>query len=116
VHLGKECGNWRASYCYILMKHLFTTLVCLMLITACEKKASFSPDEYLHVIDLNKTAPLSEVFERVIPIVLETTKESLIGEINKVIATSEFLIVLDKSIANALFIFKKDGTFVHKLT
>jgi len=92
-----------------------------MLVTACERntknKTPFSTDDYLHVIDLNKTAPeipLSEVFASVTPIVLETTRESLIGRINKIIATPEYLIVLDKSIANALFLFKRDGTFVHK--
>jgi len=89
-----------------------------MLITACEnKKASFSPDDYLHVIDLNKTVAeikFSELLVSATPIVLETTNESLIGTITKVIATPEYLIVLDGDIANALFLFKKDGTFVHK--
>jgi len=103
------------------MKPLFTTLVCLLLITACgdnkSKKTTFSTDDYLHVIDLNKTAPeikFSEVFASITPIVLETTKNSLIGYIDKIIATPEYIIVHDYSIANALFLFKKDGTFLHK--
>jgi len=103
------------------MKHILTTLICLILITACERNTKnntpFSTDDYLHIIDLNKTAPeipLSEVFASVTSIALETTKNSLIGRINKVVATPEYLIVLDNSIANALFLFKKDGTFLHK--
>ena len=97
------------------------SLICLVLITACgenkSKKTTFSTDDYLHVIDLNKTAPevnFSEVFASITPIVLETTKNSLIGRIDKVIATPEYIIVLDNSIAKALFLFKKDGAFVHK--
>jgi len=101
------------------MKHLFTTLICLMLIVSCERnKTSFSIDDYLHVIDLNKTEPvelkLSELFANVTPIVLETTQQSLIGKIDKVVVTSEYIIVLDLSIADALFLFTKDGTFLHK--
>jgi len=91
-----------------------------MLIAACgenkSKKTSFSTDDYLHVVDLKNVSeiPLSAVFASVSPIVLETTKNSLIGDISKVIATPEYLIVFDKGIAKALFLFKKDGTFVHK--
>jgi len=103
------------------MKHFLTTLICLMLITACgenkSKKTSFSTDDYLHVIDLNKTGAeiqFSEVFASITPIILETTKNSLIGDVDKVFATDEYIIVLDAFIANALFLFKKDGTFLHK--
>jgi len=103
------------------MKHVFIALTCLLLITACgenkSKKTTFSTDDYLHVIDSNKTAPevkFSEVFASITPIVLETTKNSLIGYIDKVIATPEYIIVHDFSIANAIFLFKKDGAFLHK--
>jgi len=103
------------------MKYLLQSLICLILLTACERNTknntSFSVDDYLHVIDLNKTAPeipLSEVFAKVTPIVLETTKESLLGCVNKVIATPKYLIVYDGLVANALFLFKKDGTFLHR--
>ena len=90
-----------------------------MLIASCQRnKTSFSTDDYLHVIDLSKTEfediKLSEVFASVTPIVLETTKESLIGRTSKVIVTSEYIIVLDRTIAKALFLFRKDGTFLHK--
>jgi len=89
-----------------------------MLITACERsKAPFSTDDYLHVIDLNKIeaeVKFSELFASVTPIVLETTKNSLIGMITKVVATDEYIIVCDRMTANALFIFRKDGTFLHK--
>jgi len=100
------------------MKHLFTTLICLMLIASCESnKTSSSTDDYLHVIDLSKTEfadiKLSELFTKVTPIILETTKQSLIGYISKVAITSEYIIVLDHTV-KALFLFAKDGTFVRK--
>jgi len=91
-----------------------------MLLTACtsnkSKKTTVSTD-YLHVIDLSKTAPtvpLSEVFASIQPVILETTNESLIGMISEVVVTPEYLIVHDRIQANALFLFKKDGTFLHK--
>jgi len=107
------------------MKQLSTILICLMLITACTRnktsetaEAAFSIDDYLHVVDLNKNRPtnikLSELFASATPIILETTQQSLIGAISKAIITPEYIIVLDKSIAKALFLFKKDGTFLHK--
>jgi len=103
------------------MKQLLTTLICLMLIAACgENKSNKTPstDNYLHVIDLSKTEfadiKLSELFTNVTPIVLETTDESLMGSITKVVITPEYIIVLDHMIAKALFLFTKDGTFLRK--
>jgi len=89
------------------------------MLTACkENKTTFSLDDYLYVIDLNKTEfidiKLSKLFESVTPVVLETTKESLIGFISKVVTTPEYIIVLDNDISDALFLFRKDGTFLHK--
>jgi len=96
------------------MKYLITTLICLMLVAVCEGQKTPLYTNYSHVIDLDKTVPeipLSEVFESITPIVLETTKESLIGaSIGKVIATPEYLIVQD---FQSLFLFKRDGSFVH---
>jgi len=103
------------------MKYLLTVLTCLMLIACGEnksKKTSVSTDDYLHVIDLNKAKVsnirASELFTGITPIVLETTKESLFGAVNKAVITSDYIIILDIAIANALFLFRKDGTFVHK--
>ena len=100
------------------MKHIFTILISLMFITLCEGQKAPSVADYLHVIDLDKAKPeivnMSEVFANITPIALETTKESLLGMINKVVVTPEHFIVLDGAIAKALFLFKKDGTFVRK--
>ena len=100
------------------MKHLLIPLFCILFISCESNKATFSVDDYLHVIDLSKTEPvnmnLSKLFVNITPIILETTKESLLGSINKVVVTSEYIIVLDAVIAKALFLFKKDGTFLRK--
>jgi len=99
------------------MKHLLTILVSLMLISICEGQKTSSSNNFLHVIDLNKNAPeikLSEVFENITVVALETKKESLIGMISQVVVTDEYLIVSDTHIAQALFLFKRDGTFLRK--
>ena len=100
------------------MRKLFTILISLMLITACERQKTSSPQNYLHVIDLDKTKPeilLSELFESVTPIALETTEESLIGRIDKIIVTDEYIMVFDLWIAKSLLLFKRDGSFVRKI-
>jgi len=86
-----------------------------MLITVSEGQKTPLHNNYLHVIDLDKTVPeipLSEVFESITPIVLETKRSSLIRMgISRVVVTPEYLIVRDIS---SLFLFKRDGSFVYK--
>ena len=86
-----------------------------MLLTVSEGQKTPLYDNYLHVIDLDKTVPeipLSEVFESITPIVLEAKRGSLINlGIIDIVVTPEYIIVRDY--LRSLFLFKRDGTFVH---
>ncbi len=103
------------------MKYLVTTLIITLLL-ACGNHTKYKliENDNLHVIDLNNATHLnnlnlSKLFKNVTPIILETTEESLIGHISKVLVTPNHIIILDNIISNSIFVFDKNGYFLHKL-
>lgn len=60
-------------------------------------------------------APVSQVFEKVKFIPLETTKESLFGTVNQLEISPDYFVILDFS-TNAVLIFNANGTFHAKIT
>ena len=60
-------------------------------------------------------APVSQVFEEVKYIPLETTKESLFGTINRLEISPDYFIILDNS-TNAILLFNKNGTYHTKIS
>lgn len=56
----------------------------------------------------------ANIFQQVAYIPLETTKESLFGEINQLLVTGKYFIILDHS-TNAVLFFDKTGKFHHKI-
>lgn len=67
-------------------------------------------------IDLSmaKGSPVSEVFQEVNFIPLETNKESLFGNITTLAVSKDYFVIYDRDI-NAILIFKKDGKFCSKI-
>lgn len=59
-------------------------------------------------------ATVSEVFEEVNYIPLESNEVSLFNKIDQLLVTDQYYIILD-GIGNAIFIFEKDGTFHAKI-
>jgi len=47
---------------------------------------------------------------------LETTEESLIGNIDKIIKKKDRIYILDRLVAKALFVFDTEGTFLFKIS
>ncbi len=60
-------------------------------------------------------APVSQVFEEIKYIPLETTKQSLFGTINRLEISEDYFIILDNS-TNAILLFNKDGSFHAKIS
>ncbi len=58
-------------------------------------------------------APVSRVFESVTYIPLQTTKQSLFGQISRLIVTHEYFIVFDYD-TQGLYFFDKSGKFIKK--
>ena len=59
--------------------------------------------------------PVSQVFEEVNYIPLETTKESLFGTINQLEIIDQYFIIFDRS-TNAILLFEKNGKFHAKIS
>lgn len=59
--------------------------------------------------------PVSQVFEEVNYIPLETTKESLFGTINQLEVSDQYFIIFDRS-TNAILVFEKNGKFHTKIS
>lgn len=60
--------------------------------------------------------PLSEIVDSLQYIKLETTDESLIGNIDKLFATKERLILLDRDNAESIYLFNLQGEFINKIS
>ena len=63
----------------------------------------------------DKETPISEFVESMIYIPLQTTKESLIGEIRKIIYLDNYVFIFDPYISKTVFIFSNDGIFIKKI-
>ena len=96
-------------------------LVFLYFICACSNQSYNQPFSatYHNVIDLD--APRSEaikastLIKMVKTVILEENRQSLIGNVNKVQMFDEHLYVLDRSVANSLFVFDLDGKFIRRI-
>lgn len=58
---------------------------------------------------------LSEQIQLVKALKLETTEESLIGNIDKIVVLDDRVYILDRFVAKALFVFDTTGTFLFKM-
>jgi hypothetical protein len=82
---------------------------------------SLYPNENVYVADLDnsektKIIYLSDIFKNVQVIILENQDNALIGHVSKLIAHKDYIFVLDRSIAKALFVFgRTDGKFIRKI-
>jgi hypothetical protein len=119
-------GCFKLQY-YILQKQINIsgmkrlTIILISVITlSCNNKIDIVKNDNLHIIDLSKidlskNIKVSELFSDVTPIVLETTNESLIGHISKMVTTPNHIIIMDNIISNSLFVFDKNGYYLHKI-
>ena len=66
-------------------------------------------------IDENMVIKFSDVFDSISFIRLETNKRSLIGQIEKIIATDDKFIILDGIRAKMVFVFDENGNFLNQV-
>ena len=94
------------------MKYIIYYLGILIILFSCQ----YPTNEKSIVVDINNTSPISpEILfssARIIP--LETTEESLIAEIDKILIHEEKIYILD-SRQNIVFVFNIDGHFLFKI-
>jgi hypothetical protein len=104
------------------MKNILGFLILLLSILSCSNDKKQRRDDFgVHVIDMDKIEKvdilkMSQFFKNVVPIILETTQNSLIGEmIDKLYAMDSILIIADYSEAKSIFVFNREGKFSHKI-
>jgi hypothetical protein len=105
----------------ILKSLLMLYLICLW---SCgnntDKKNSLSKAKYLISINEDslkqiKIKKLSEIIEKYHFIKLETTKESLLGEIKKIMTFEENVFILEARSSNGIKVFNNKGKYLYKI-
>lgn len=94
-------------------------VLLLVFNSACGNDAN-TEIENIHQIQVNTNDFLdlnfSDFFDTTLIVPLEVTPNSLIGEVSKVITTKDHVYVLDRTIAEALFIFDYQGRIIHSFS
>ncbi|WP_373523929.1 6-bladed beta-propeller [Aquiflexum sp.] len=108
------------------MNRLIINLLLILVFFSCsdQKKTKDLSEDFkilsekvINFRDESKLVKLSEITkESPNFIFLETTENSLIGRIDKIIFYNEFIFILDSFIAEAILIFNKEGKFIKKLS
>lgn len=102
------------------MKNLqFPFLLLLGLLLSCQDPKN-NGAEKLHQIPVNFQEfidlKFSDFFDTTLIIPLEVSPNSLIGEVSKVLTTKDYVYVLDRTIAESLFVFDYRGRLLHSFS
>ncbi len=97
----------------------FISIILLVLfIFSCKNSEETAQDLYSIKIDINKSKPepkYSDFIENYDFVPLQTKKESLIGNVDKVITTKNDIYMLDIFSTKSVFKFSRKGEFVSKI-
>ena len=105
------------------MKNNLLLVACLIFLPGCmqaSKEKGIKDDSSVTRIiieDFNENSVLkfSDIYESVKFVKLETSENSLIGSVDKIIAIDDRYIIMDYSMANMVFVFNKDGKFLNRI-
>lgn len=93
-------------------------IVLLLHLMSCknEQKTSYSSDNKIQ-IDPTKKENIFNIDKSYISEVinLENTKNSLLGNVDKMLIKDDRIYILDKEISEAVYVFKNDGKFLYKI-
>lgn len=91
---------------------LLIVLICLVTFSCNEK-----PAEKLETIRIygTKEVPAKELIDKVDFVKLETTADNIIGSVSKILFTDSLIIIVDKGISKAVFVFDKKGHYLRKI-
>ncbi|TKG94472.1 6-bladed beta-propeller [Puteibacter caeruleilacunae] len=99
------------------MKSIFGIMsLCILILLGCNNKK----DQQIKSIKIDcqkhESFVYSDLFENPEFIPLETTKESIIGGINRIQVSKDYIIILDRDISSSLFVFSRQGKFIRKIS
>ncbi|CEN51539.1 6-bladed beta-propeller [Capnocytophaga canis] len=95
----------------------FTYLISFLLLISCKNESIRPQSDNQIKIDPNKKELFFDIkqaqFSETIP--LESTEHSLLGNIDKMLIKNNHMYILDKEIAEAIFVFDEKGKFIYKI-
>lgn len=95
----------------------FTYLISFLLLISCKNESIRPQSDNQIKIDPNKKELFFDIkqaqFSETIP--LESTEHSLLGNIDKMLIKNNHMYILDKKIAEAIFVFDEKGKFIYKI-
>jgi len=112
------------------MRKILLFLACLYFFIGCRQaseKRSYVDSSYADSVvqadlqikigdfDPDLVLKYSDVYEKVSYVKLETLDNSLIGNIDKIVATEDKFIIMDQSLAKMVFVFNRDGKFLNRI-
>ena len=110
---------------FVYMKCIFVLFI-ISLIISCNRKPERLPitetnrNDSLYVIDLDSTEKLNEIsissfFSKVELIILETTDESIIGEVSDFQVFDDYFYILDCRHERQLKVFDREGKYIRSI-
>lgn len=107
------------------MKYILVITLILLLVSCTKnrKTENISPigrNDALYVVDIDSVTKenivnLSSYFKSVRTIILETNEDCLIGIVSNIRVVDNFIIITDSKRTESVFVFDKNGRFIHKI-
>jgi hypothetical protein len=103
------------------MKYFKIVLIatCFSFLFSCSKNTKETISDNGYIINLDSIErvdfKMSSLFKSPKTIILETTDETLIAKSDKIYVVDDYIIIMDKERANRIFVFDKNGKFLHKI-
>lgn len=96
-----------------MKKYLFL-IICAIFINGCNKDVKKQYDSTPISIEWkdNNQILLSDIVDSITYIPLETNYKSLIGRIDKVVCTDDYIYILDSEVSKSVFVFDYFGKFI----
>ncbi|MCH6235617.1 6-bladed beta-propeller [Cognataquiflexum rubidum] len=99
----------------MILRKNYLILIVLISVFSCENERK--QNVYNLTIDIESVSGIShsDIFKGYSIVPLETNRNTLIGEISKIILSENLIFVLDSKISNSVFIYSKNGKLVNKI-
>jgi hypothetical protein len=96
------------------MKKYFLLLCCVAFIYGCKENVTTQYDSMQVEIEWGKNDQilLSDIVDSIAYIPLETTDKSLIGRIDKVVCSDDYVYILDAEVSTSIFVFDYSGRHI----
>lgn len=117
----KVTGRKNNPLVYCNMKRLVLVCILGILLTGCMFYTTKEVHKTIYTIIAippevsGKVLKMSEVYDSLCYVPLETNDNFLIGEVDRLIPLADRIVVVDKNVAKAVYVFDKQGGFLNQI-